>query len=240
MPFRLGTTGSQPLATVMSPAFCSETTPQGCQHRGSWQDHLPGSPALVFRLRSHHRPSPPSFYSHRTLCCCLLPRDQHAIIPNPSQSGNQNTTQREQHALDELERHGSGDPETTLHLWVWKDGVTSSGSQVIAVVFMGPEAKSPSSGPAWSTPLGSAQKAPSSSASWVPGVLGNQERGVGEGRHKVAKVQKVKVRSHPRAQGLRGESKCWRHGTNSVGAAGAGPWLLPPGLHEAAGAGPIA
>ena len=56
---------------------------------------------------------------------------------------------------------------------------------------------------------------------------------MGEGRHKVAKVQKVKFRSHQ-------ESKCWGHGTNSVGAAGAGPWLLPPGLHEAAGAGPTA
>ena len=158
----------------------------------------------------------------------------------PARVETKTQLKRERHALDELERHGSGDPATTLHLWVWKDGVTSSGSQVIAVVFMGPEAKSLSSGPAWSTPLGSAQKVPSSSASWVRGVLGNQERGVGEGRHKVAKVQKVKVRSHPRALGLRGESKCWRHGTNSVGAAGAGPWLLPPGLHEAAGAGPTA
>ena len=130
MPFRPGTTGSQPLATVMSPAFCLETTPQGCQHRGSWQDHLPGSPALVFRLRSHHHPSPPSFYSHRTLCCCLLPRDQCAIIPNPSQSGNQNTTQRELHALDELERHGFGDPETTpssSSLERWSDRLKVTG-----------------------------------------------------------------------------------------------------------------
>lgn len=118
--------------------------------------------------------------------------------------------------------------------------MTSSRSQVIAVVFIGPEAKCPSSGPAWSTPLGSAQKAPSPSPSWVQGVLGNKEKGVGEGRHKVAKVQKVKFRSHPRAQGSGGESRCWGHGTNSVGAVGADLWLLPPGLHEAAGASPTA
>ena len=94
------------------------------------RDHLPGSPALVFRLRSHHHPSPPSFYSHRTLCCCLLPKDQCAIIPNPSQSGNQNTTQRELHALDELERHGFGDPETTpssSSLERWSDRLKVTG-----------------------------------------------------------------------------------------------------------------
>jgi len=143
MPFRLGTTGPQPLPTVVSPAFCLGTAPQGCQHRGSWQDHLPGSLALVFRLRSRLLPSPPSDYSHRTLCCCLLPRGQRAIIRKPSQSGNQNATQRQRHALDELERHRFGDPETTLHLRVRKDRVTGSRSQVIAVVFTGPEAKSP-------------------------------------------------------------------------------------------------
>ena len=84
----------------------------------------------MFRLRSHHHPSPPSFYSHRTLCCCLLPRDQCAIIPNPSQSGNQNTTQRELHALDELERHGFGDPETTpssSSLERWSDRLKVTG-----------------------------------------------------------------------------------------------------------------
>lgn len=192
----------------------------------------------MFRLRSHHHPSPPSFYSHRTLCCCLLPRDQCAIIPNPSQSGNQ--TQLRESCTPWMSWKGMdlGIQKPPLHLQVWKDGVTGSRSQVIAVVFTRPEAKSPSSGPAWSTPLGSAQKAPSPSPSWVRGVLGNQEKGVGEGRQKVAKVQKVKFRSHPRAQGSGGESKCWGHGTNSVGAAGAGPWLLPPGLHEASGAGP--
>ena len=168
---QVGYQRAPPLPTVVSHAFCLGTAPQGSQHGGTWQDHLPGSPALVFRLRSCLLPSPPSFYSHRTFCYCLLPRDQRAIIPNPSQSGNQNTTQRELHALDELERHRFQDLKTTLHLWVRKDEVTGSGSQVMAVVFTGPETKSPSSGPARLTPLGSAQKAPSPCPSWVWGML---------------------------------------------------------------------